>query len=298
MEMNNNSYKVAGIVTYNPELDRFESNINAICPQCDKVIVFDNGSNNFEAISNLTRRFDNVDGIENKGIGYALNCIVEQAKNSGAEWVLLLDQDSIAPEHMIESLQMYTAQDKVAIIATRITDDNRSDNESRIDLEETEEIGIAITSGSYINIDIWESIGRFREDFFIDAVDSEYCIRAFFEGYKILKANRVVIRHEIGKAVKTKLAYVSNHNAMRRYHIARNNTYVAYKYQKKLYNNFEKKKRREIAKFLDNLVLRKVNFVRQLKFILLVILYEKDKYNKVKAIVSGYFDGIKMSKND
>ena len=299
--MNNNSYKVAGIVTYNPELDRFESNINTICPQCDKVIVFDNGSNNFEAISNLMRRFDNVqliDGKENKGIGYALNFIVEQAKNLGAEWVLLLDQDSIAPDKMIDSLEKYTNDKNVAIVAARITDDNRSDNESGRDLEETETIGIAITSGSYINIDIWESIGKFREDFFIDAVDSEYCIRAFFEGYKVLKANRVVIRHEIGKAVKTKLAYVSNHNAMRRYHIARNNTYVAYKYQKKLYNNFEKKKRREIAKFLDNLVLRKVNFVRQLKFILLVILYEKDKYNKVKAIVSGYFDGIKMSKND
>ena len=298
MEMNNNSYKVAGIVTYNPELDRFESNINAICPQCDKVIVFDNGSNNFEAISNLTRRFDNVqliDGKENKGIGYALNFIVEQAKNLGAEWVLLLDQDSIAPDKMIDSLEKYTNDKNVAIVAARITDDNRSDNEARIDLEETEEIGIAITSGSYININIWESIGRFREDFFIDAVDSEYCIRAFFEGYKVLKANRVVIRHEIGKAVKTKLAYVSNHNAMRRYHIARNNTYMAYKYQKKLNSSFEKTRRAEVAKFLEKLVLKRTNIIRQFKFMILVLLYEKDKFHKINAIVKGMSDGRKIA---
>lgn len=294
----NNTYKVAGIVTYNPELDRFESNIKAICPQCDKVIVFDNGSNNYEDICNVISGFNNIqliDGKENKGIGYALNRITEQAKGFGAKWVLLLDQDSIAPMHMIDSLEKYTSEDKVAIVAARITDDNRADNESGEGLAETEEIGIAITSGSYINIDIWNSIGKFREDFFIDAVDSEYCIRVFFEGYKTLLANRVVIRHEIGKAVKTKLAYVSNHNAMRRYHIARNNTYMAYKYQKKLDNSFEGNRKVEVAEFLEKLVLKRTNIIRQFKFMILVLLYEKDKFHKINAIVKGMSDGRKMA---
>lgn len=298
METNNNSFNVAGIVTYNPELERFESNINAICPQCDKVIVFDNGSNNFEDICNAIKDFDNVkliDGKENKGIGYALNRIVEQAKRFGAKWVLLLDQDSIAPPHMIDSFKRYTSKDNVAIVAARIADDNRMDNESGEGLEEIEKIGIAITSGSYLNINIWESIGKFREDFFIDAVDSEYCIRAFFDGYLILMANRVVLRHELGKAQKTFFLYVSNHNAMRRYHIARNNTYVASLYQKKLYSNYDKKQRKEVAEFLDKLVLKRTNSIRQFKFIILVLLYEKDKFNKIKAIITGMRDGRRMA---
>ena len=36
----------AGIVSYNPDLKRLKENIDAIFPQVDEVIVFDNGSIN------------------------------------------------------------------------------------------------------------------------------------------------------------------------------------------------------------------------------------------------------------
>ncbi len=291
------SYKVAGIVTYNPELDRLESNLNAISPQCDEVIIFDNGSKNNEDVNIIARKYDNVqiiDGGENKGIGYALNRITEQAKNVGAKWVLLLDQDSITPANIIDTFEKYTSADKVAMVVPKVEDDNRSDDTS-VEDNKTEEVGIAITSGSYINIDIWESIGRFREDFFIDAVDSEYCIRVFFKGYKTLRINSVILRHELGKAEKAMFLYVSNHNAMRRYHIARNNTYVASVYQKKLHSNYDRNQRKEVAEFLDKLVLKRTNKIRQFKFIVLVLLYEKDKFNKIKAIITGMRDGKRMA---
>ena len=293
------SYKVAGIVTYNPDLDRLESNLNAICSQCDEVIIFDNGSNNCEDIVVLKNNYTNANIIkekDNKGIGFALNRITEKAKDAGAKWVLLLDQDSIAPANMIDTFEKYTSTAKVAIIVPKVEDDNRADNIIVDEGNEPEEVGIAITSGSYINIDIWESIGKFREDFFIDAVDSEYCIRAFFNGYKTLRINNMVLRHELGKAVKTKLTYVSNHNAMRRYHIARNNTYVAIKYQKELDNRYKGDDRKAVADYLDKLVIKKVNYERQIKFAILVLLYEDDKIAKLKAICKGIKDGKKMIK--
>ena len=43
----------AGIVTYNPKIERLIENINSIYPQVDKVIVYDNGSENIEDIKLL-----------------------------------------------------------------------------------------------------------------------------------------------------------------------------------------------------------------------------------------------------
>ena len=41
----------AGIVTFNPDIERLKQNINAISIQVDQVVVFDNGSDNQEKVA-------------------------------------------------------------------------------------------------------------------------------------------------------------------------------------------------------------------------------------------------------
>ena len=94
----------AGIVTYNPDIERLNENILAIYKQVRVVFVVDNGSNNIDQIEKICSVKKNTYLIKNNknlGIASALNRIMCQAKNAGASWCLLLDQDSIPPRGSI-----------------------------------------------------------------------------------------------------------------------------------------------------------------------------------------------------
>ena len=91
-----------------------------------------------------------------------------------------------------------------------------------------------ITAGCLISIEIFEEIGGFREDFFIDNVDLEYSLR--------LKKNRKVslittvcgMEHEAGNSKYKKWFGInissSNHNSFRRYYMARNHVILSREY--------------------------------------------------------------------
>lgn len=291
----------AGIVTYNPELDRFNDNISKLIMQFDKIMIFDNGSDNYPDIKKLCDNYSNttlINGKKNYGIGYALNRIMEFFEKNKTEWVLLLDQDSIIPENLkCEYLKVIEIEKNVAIVCPSILDNNTKQEKSI--KTPYEKIGICITSGSMTNVSIWKSLGGFREDFFIDSVDNEYCIRLFFQDYSIIRCNNVCLNHELGKSKKHLIKTTTNHNETRRYYIARNSTYVSYKYapilKKKIINKSERKK---VDSFLDGLICKKTNLRRQIQFAVLIILYENHKIKKLKSIVRGYFDGIKMYKKE
>ena len=50
----------AGIVTYNPDIQRLKANIDAITNQVYIVYCFDNGSDNINEIRRLLDAYDNV----------------------------------------------------------------------------------------------------------------------------------------------------------------------------------------------------------------------------------------------
>lgn len=286
----------AGIVTFNPNIERLKQNIGMAKSQFDKLIIYDNASNNISEIEDYVSNFTNIEIIkssENRGIGVALNAIMKKGEQYGSMWVLLLDQDSVIPYNMLEEYLPMTSGSKIGIICPQLMDihvQSKHDNTNII-----EEVGICITSGSFTNVNIWKEMGGFREDFFIDSVDNEYCIRLYFNGYKILRNNNVILSHELGKGERHKFKNTTNHNSMRRYYIARNSTYVA-----KVYETIAKKRcttKEELntcINFLDRLICKRTNYRRQLQFILLVMLYEKNKLQKVLAIIKGVHDGNRM----
>lgn len=284
----------AGIVTYNPQIERLKNNITAICDQVITLVIVDNGSANVSEVKNLVDDFPNtilIQNEDNKGIARALNQIMEFSKRE-ADWVLLLDQDSVAPEGMIEQYKQMIALDKVAIICPLIFDNN-SRNLKTVE-NSVDVVGICITSGSMNNVRVWEKLGGFDEELFIDSVDNEYCIKLFFAGYKIYRNNKVLLNHELGKTEKHVIKSTTNHNAIRRYYIARNSIYVSRKYHwvcKEKNANYK-----EAVIFLDHLIDPIRIIIRQLQFILLIALYESDKKNKIKSIITGMRDGNKLYK--
>ena len=104
--MNGKERICAGIVTYNPELSRLRENVGAIVRNgISHIVIADNASGNYDEIR---RAFADADicfiaNRENTGIAYALNQILETAERRfGSEWVLTLDQDSVAADELID----------------------------------------------------------------------------------------------------------------------------------------------------------------------------------------------------
>lgn len=270
----------AGIVTYNPDdIDRLERSILSIAPQVNRIIIVDNGSNNYSKIEKYCMdNFTLITIIRNKnnlGIAKALNQIFDYAKTEGADWVLTLDQDSVCPNNMIESFLNYSNRDKIGIICPRIVDDNDFYKVKDIK-QEYSYLSKCITSGSLTNVLAWSNVGGFDEQMFIDFVDFEFCIKVVKQGYKIIRDNKVHLQHQLGNMTPKKIFgikfRVTNHSIFRNYYYGRNAIYVLIKHKK--------------FKMLINFFERIIN----------ICLFEDNKILKFKSIFDGIKDVNKMFK--
>lgn len=266
----------AGIVLYNPDIDRLEQNINAIIMQCDIVYLVDNGSNNIKNIRQFIQMLNNdkcvlIENKDNKGIAYALNQMTRRALMDKYNWILTLDQDSICPDDIILEYSKYIKIEKIGMICPYIQDLNKANrvkkNNSFSYVKE------CITSGSMLNINAWKNIGGFDEKMFIDGVDFDICHRLIKYGYFILRAQNVILLHELGHCQYRKFliwkVLAKNHSSFRKYYISRNTIYLARKEQTS--------------------ILRAI--CQNIKLLLVSVLYEKNKCSKIKNIIKGTIDG-------
>lgn len=218
----------AGIVLYEPELNRLLENVKAINLQVDTVIIVDNASSNVEDVKAILSGFSNIIFVknqQNKGIAAALNQILDISIKNGMDWVLTLDQDSVVCENFINANLKYLCLENVALITPNILDRNDFHKEL-LDTHENRYINECITSGSLMNLKICNYVGRFDEKMFIDYVDFEYCYRVIKAGFKIFKNTEAILLHQLGngevKKIFSKKFMIANHNANRYYFIGKN----------------------------------------------------------------------------
>lgn len=264
----------AGIVTYNPDIELLRENIDSIINQTKQIVIYDNGSANLKLIEQLVLNYDDgtlLKGKENKGIAYALNRLCEWSIENGYDWILTLDQDSISPRNLIETLTRYADKD-VAVVSPNIVYKN---NESFAIKKEIryEEVEWTITSASLTNLKVWKELDGFDEWLFIDGVDYDFGVRANAEGYKVIRCFDAELLHELGnlkcKKIFGKTIYVTNHFAWRKYYMARNNVYLNHK-------------------------LHKGNPGKTIsKYIIKTFVFEDNKMEKVASIIRGVSDGLK-----
>ena len=242
----------AGIVLFNPEnKSRLEKLVDSVLGQVDKVYIFDNSikSHSFKPEHGITY----LNEHENKGIAYALNRIMEKAQQDGYEWVTMMDQDCVLPDHMISSYKAHIdTNPELAVICPQVIDSRRSYMQV-VNEPEEEFVEFCTTSGSCTRIAAWEKIGKYDEWLFIDLVDNDFCKRIIASGYRILKLNKLVVDQEFGKIIPKsertqkfwntiakllrnnnfgKLGYSKFVNPMRVYYTNRNILYVNKKLKK------------------------------------------------------------------
>lgn len=228
---------LAGIVLYNPNTQRLQENIEAIIPQVDSIVIVDNGSTE-SLYNNIIETFDNIICIRNEknmGIAYALNQICGYAYSHGYNWVLTLDQDSIATPRMVDVYRSI-ANDEIGILGCWIHDRGYQIDESWGIEHETFETDWVITSAAFTNVNAWKSCGGFDNGMFIEWVDWDICESMRKAGYKIMKTYKTKLIHELGHGTRLVMVrhhqmQVMNHKPIRYYYSTRNRIYMARKYK-------------------------------------------------------------------
>lgn len=279
-----NMHICAGIITYNPTLTDVSTCLEALCNQVERVIIVDNASKNVKGLQEVVSKYANVTLVKNSqniGFAKALTQVFEWAKSQGFNWVLTLNDDSVVPSNMISEYkkilenqgnlvnQKNAKNSKIAIVCSLLK--NRLDGtilHSKCHEDE------CITSGSLTSVEAWQEIGGFDEWLEIDGVDFDFSRRLVRAGWKIVECQNVIMEHQIGKARSINLIIkhpiVWNHNANRKYYIARNMQVVDYK----------------MGTYSYVKSLRAV--VRDMIF---VALWEKNKFAKIRAMIRGFKDG-------
>ena len=274
------------IVTYNIG-KKFYSCYNAIANQVEKVIIVDNGSNS-ETINIIKRLNENENtslilNSENLGIATALNKGIKKALEEGFQWILTMDNDSIATSDMVKNmLEQYEGFEEkeniVGMFPTYIDlGYNEQSQEKKINKsKEYKFVNAEITSGNLLKSDIFKKVGFFDEKLFIDMVDYEFCFRIRSNGYKLVKVGSAILYHNLGntkvKTILGKKIYCTHHNFVRRYYITRNRFYTWNKYKE--FNFYELKKDKKAF----------------LKELLKIIVLEDEKLKKIKMILKGFKD--------
>jgi rhamnosyltransferase len=270
------------LVSYHPDAE-LPRRANRILEQAGALVIVDNGSG--EQAQEMLRRIaadaraSLVLNPANLGVASALNLGVERARASGFAWVLLLDQDSDLHGDMLTSLidvrAAYPEPQRVAVIGAGFGEATRP-----AAWPAWEEVESVITSGSLIPLAVHAAVGPFRDEFFIDYVDSEYCFRARAQGYRVIKTTKPLMSHTIGAptrhSVLGNFKWTTNHSPDRRYYIARNDTVMLREYGGYAFGSWALK-----------------SLGRRLRTCKRIVLYERCKARKIAAVSAGWWDGVR-----
>lgn len=274
--------KVAAVVVlYFPDHDVFD-NIMSYYNQVDIVILVDNSDPAADALKQAFFDDSKVISItngNNLGIAVALNQGAREALAHGCSFLLTMDQDSRATPNMVHTLKdlFFTRNiHDLAIVApfhlTPISVAPDSSMPSYVELESV------WTSGNLLLLSVFETVGPFEEQLFIDFVDHEYCLRLKRLGYHIVQSNRAVLYHTIGNNLRAinllpTPIVISNHSSLRRYYIMRNRLWVTARYP-------------EFKRFVW------IDRRRIIAEMITILLFEDHKIDKFKMIFRGYKDYI------
>jgi len=275
----------AGIVLFNPDIDRLKQNVDGILPQVDLVIFVDNDSVDKEKLVEKFsgNRFIWICNENNLGVAAALNQLMGHASQNGYEWVLTLDQDSVCGGDLVEKLfSASKLYNNAAMISPKVLErgvekqENDDKNQTNV-----EEVPICITSGCLTNVKAVLDTGGFNEWLFIDQVDHDMCIRLRYRGYRILRVNTAELNQEYGlKHVRRKILFKEyeyhNYTPLRVYYQARNILYMTRKYG----SDF---KPYPVWQYFRPLVVFGIKFI-----------FEPNKMRRLSAFTRGYFTGLFM----
>lgn len=222
--------------------------VRGLLGQVERVVLVDDGT--FSLGGTELDGLDRVDVVEldeNRGIAHALNVGVGVAREAGADAVLTLDQDSAAPDGYVADAMAAIAADRGRGrnpgFAVPASAGGNAILRTRSRRGGTAEAFDPIQSGAVVPIEVFDELGGFAEQLFIDAVDSDFTLRALRAGYSIAVVEGADIGHSLGELVPIMIAgrhltvggkprHVLYHAPFRTYYMVRNSIYLMQEHRK------------------------------------------------------------------
>jgi rhamnosyltransferase len=235
---------IAVIVTYFPHLASLQTLLDSLVQQVQLVVIVDNGSSNVLAsfIETRNKRGEHLISLgANRGIATAQNVGIDWARQHGADYILLFDQDSSPSHDMVHSLiavveAKSAAGVPVAAVGPRYIDDAQNSFLPFVRIkglrlerqpcpcgETVTEVDYLHASGCLIPVAALERVGNMREDFFIDYVDIEWGLRAKQCGLQSFGVCAATMQHKLGdETIEFFGRTIPLHSPLRHYYHFRN----------------------------------------------------------------------------
>ena len=269
--------KIFGVVVlYYPKIYIVMRNIEAYISHIDQLLVWDNtpaqdadSDLRWQLEERFGRKVVYVTTGKNEGLSLALNEGIRMAKEKGCSHLLTMDQDSYWENFGFYVGAIEKLDDAVFCPNYRCPgyDMDFCTTDTRIDYN--------MQSGSIYPLRVFDEIGIFKEHYFIDAIDTEFCIRATRHGIPIIRVGNALLQHNLGNAIRRLGIRSSNYSPFRTYYIVRNHVAMWREYGRQMPYALRKTTRTHVV-------------TRAVKILLL----EREKWPKLKAIVRGIAQGL------
>lgn len=190
------------VVLYNPEGCDFE-HIRDYAGRVTYTLIIDNSQENH--LLELEKRI-HVDGDtivylhfpENIGLCRAMNLGMRQLHDIGCAWVLQMNSDSFFNNSILDIYREYIRThdcNKIAALAPIYNTDRKERRQSG----KIRKLKRCMTSGSYMNTEVFMEIGGYQDFLFVEGLDNEYCIRARRKGFEFVECGDAVLNHAPGE---------------------------------------------------------------------------------------------------
>lgn len=282
----------AVVVSYFPDA-RFSDRIRMLSEQVDQVIVVDNGdtvdlrSRILSNCSNIVTELISSGG--NVGVARALNIGIERARSLGANWIATFDQDSEVQRdyraNMMRAWKTLNNASQIALLAPVYVYESTGEVSVRSAVRRLpgkpspREVTTVMTSGNLVPCSTFDRVGPFREDFVIDYVDHEFCLRCRKAGLRSYQVPNVILLHRLGRIERVKRgpisATVTHHDAIRRYFMTRNRIRVWKEYG------------------IRNPLWTARDMMSSVKELAKIALFENQKRRKYSAVLKGVSDALR-----
>jgi len=270
------------VVAYYPD-DGFEARLVPILPQVAMLLIVDNTPDALPLSQHFQEKWDGtlftIKNNGNKGIAKALNQGLSFASERGFPWLLTLDQDTNIYSDIVRTLSntYVECEPAPAVIGANYIDRQNK----RIKVKPQNRMGYVvqktvITSGSLIDVTVAMHISGFSEDYFIDQVDHEFCLRVRANGGRVVISRKPTMEHSVGEtggAWLPLLGHLPSHPPLRKYYIARNSLVTITRYWRSE----------------PTWCLRRA--LRLLLGLPLMAVLERQRVSKVRAFCAGIADG-------
>lgn len=212
-----------------------------------EILLVDNGSdkNEYEKVISLKSKATLIRSEKNLGFSGGNNLGIKYALDCGADYLLLLNNDTIVePNFLNPLLKVFEEESNVGIVAPQINYFNEPQkiwstggNISRIRGSgfaysdeydfglEKKDISVSFVSGCCMLIkkEVFENIGFFDDNFFLYVEDVDLCYRTANAGYKIIFSSKCKIYHKVSNSSRENLTQLPL------YYVTRNRLYFAKK---------------------------------------------------------------------